>query len=101
MKRVKRKKTQTRRLILGSVWVCPENASTICFKSDTEKSVIRQAAEDGFSYKRVSGEYATEKTFDLLWKLQSTYDRSRAEIMEKFKKIALDGRLLFMDVEHE
>jgi hypothetical protein len=90
-----------RKMILSSVWVCPENASTICFKSDTEKSVIRQAAEDGFSYKRLSGEYATKKTFDLLWKLQSTYDRSRPEIMDKFKKIAMDGRLLFMEVEHE
>lgn len=100
MKREKRKKTQPRRMILGSVWVCPENASALLFKFETEELIAQQTEIDGFKYKRARGEYATRKNFDLLWRLQTTFDKSPSNT-EKFKKIALDGRLLFMEVEHE
>jgi hypothetical protein len=100
MKREKRKTKQPRRMILGSIWVCPENASALSFKFETEELINRQAEIDGFKYKRVRGEYATRKNFDLLWRLQTTFDKSPSNT-EKFKKIALDGRLLFMEVEHE
>jgi hypothetical protein len=99
-KRKPRKKMAPRRMIMGSVWVCPENESSLIFKFDTEELINRQAESDGFKYKRVRGEYATRKNFDLLWRLQTTFDKSPSNT-EKFRNIALDGRLLFMEVEHE
>ena len=85
-------------MIQGRLWVCPENMSTMAFRREIIDMVLNQAHEDGNEYSAVDARYTTPKEFNLIWRLQSSFSKDEATT-EKYRKVAADGRLLYVEVE--